>query len=122
MRTALRSLTFVALFIGSAMLPHASEPASVDEEIDFLIGSVGTDGCSLIRNGEKYSTRAARQHLRSKRRRNAHLIDSTESFIHKIASRSATSGDPYLISCRGKPEQNAADWFTAQLAARRSLR
>ena len=88
---------------------------SMNEEIDYLISSVGKDGCKFIRNGHRFQGRDARAHLTSKRRRNAHIIDSTEEFIEKIASQSATSGEPYLINCKGEKQQNAGEWFTTLL-------
>ena len=93
---------------------------SMNEEIDYLISLVGASGCTFIRNGHRINGSVARAHLKSKRRRNAHIIDSTEAFIKKIASQSATSGKPYLISCKGEKRQNAREWFTAMLAQRRN--
>ena len=92
---------------------------AMNEEIDYLISSVGKGGCTFIRNGNKYTGKDARAHLKSKRRRNAHIIDSTEEFIEKIASQSVTSGEPYLIRCKGEDQQNAGAWFTSLLAQRR---
>ena len=91
----------------------------IDEEIEYLISSVGKDGCTFIRNGKKYTGKDARAHLKSKTKRNAHVIDSTQDFIVKIASRSATSGNPYLIRCKGKSQQNAGEWFKELLAQHR---
>lgn len=88
----------------------------MDEEINYLISSVGKSGCRFIRNGRRYSGYDARSRLRSKRRLNSHLIDSTEEFIEKIASRSVRSGKPYLIDCRGEDEQPLGEWLTAVLA------
>ncbi len=87
----------------------------MDDEIDYLISSVGKIGCTFIRNGKRYSGKDARAHLKSKRRRNAHLIDSTEEFIEKIASKSSTSGKVYVISCNGEDQQTAGKWFAAVL-------
>ncbi len=69
------------LLLAFALMPVVSLADTMDEEIDYLISSVGRGGCAFIRNGERYSGRDARAHLRSKRRRNAHLIDSNEEFI-----------------------------------------
>lgn len=91
----------------------------MNDEIDYLIGKVGKSSCIFIRNGKRYSRREARAHLSSKRRRNAHLIDSTEEFIEKIASKSAISGKPYLIRCRGQAEQTAGEWFSTLLGTYR---
>ncbi|MEZ5488992.1 MAG: DUF5329 family protein [Gammaproteobacteria bacterium] len=97
------------------LLPGRAGAEAMDDEIDFLINSVGRDGCNLVRNGRKYSGREAREHLRSKRELNAKLFNSTEGFIEIIASKSATSGNPYLIDCRGQPRQTSNAWFWSLL-------
>ena len=102
-----------------ALIPAVSLAGTMDEEIDYLIDSVGRGGCTFIRNDRRYSGRDAREHLQSKRQRNAQLIDTTEEFIEKIASESSTSGEPYLISCRGQQQQTANEWFTALLEKHR---
>ena len=107
------------LLLALALMPAVSLADTMNQEIDYLIGSVGRNGCTFIRNDRQYSGRDAREHLRSKRRRNARLIDSTEEFIEKIASESSTSGKPYLISCRGQQQQTANEWFTALLEKHR---
>ena len=116
--TPLKSAICGAL-LALGMQAGLSHAESMDEEIDYLIGAVGSDGCTFVRNGERFSARAARAHLRSKRRRNAHLIHSTEEFVQKIASQSATTRKPYLFSCRGEGERSANEWFSALLQQRR---
>ena len=73
----------------------------------------------MASNGNTLSARESRARLRSKAHRNAHLIDSTEEFIEKIASRSATTGRPYLVRCGGVSPTEAGAWFEARLAERR---
>ena len=107
--------TVGATLVAILSFPVASLAETMDEEIDYLISEVGKSGCKFIRNGKRHSGRDARAHLRSKRRLNAHLIDSTEEFIDRIASKSSTSGKPYLISCRGQDRQTANEWFSALL-------
>lgn len=94
----------------------------MDDEIDYLIESFSQSHCIFIRNGKRYTSRDARRHLRSKNRLNSHLIDSTEEFIEKIASRSVTSGKPYLIDCRGADAQPLGDWLAERLADYRNTR
>ena len=103
------------------LMPGDTLADTKDEEIDYLISSVGKSGCTFIRNGRRYSGRDARAHLRSKRRHNAHLIDSTEEFIEKIASKSSMSGKSYLISCKGEEQQTAGEWFTTVLRNYRGI-
>ncbi len=105
-----------AALAAMSMFAATSLADTMNDEIDYLIGEIGSSGCTFMRNGKFLSARFARGHLRSKRRLNAHLIDSTEEFIEKIASRSVTSGKPYLIKCRGQAAQPAGDWFTGLLA------
>ncbi|HJO10955.1 MAG: DUF5329 family protein [Gammaproteobacteria bacterium] len=107
------------LLFAFALMPAVSLADTMDDEIDYLIGSVGRDGCTFIRNNMRYSGREAREHLRSKRERNAQLIGSTEEFIEKIASGSSTSGRPYLIRCRRQQQLTANEWFTALLEEHR---
>jgi len=97
-----------------------SSAESMNYEISRLISSVGRNGCTFIRNGEKYRGRAARDHLRSKKERNEQIIGSTEEFIEKIASESAATGQPYLIQCRGQEERTVSEWFTALLEKNRT--
>ncbi len=103
------------VFLLFALMPAVSVADTMNDEIDYLIDSVGRGGCTFIRNDRKYLGRDAREHLRSKRRLNAQLINSTEEFIEKIASESSTSGAPYLISCRGQQQETAIEWFSALL-------
>jgi len=84
-------------------------------EINRLISSVGRNGCTFIRNGERYRGRAARELLRNKRELNENLFATTEEFITKIASASATIGEPYLVRCRGQEETEVSEWFTVLL-------
>ena len=74
------------------LLPSISTAQSMSYEINRLISSVGRNGCTFIRNGERYRGRAAREHLRNKRELNENLFATTEEFITKIASASATTG------------------------------
>ena len=106
---------FIAAVATAGTATAFADDSSMDAEIDYLISRVGTGGCTFLRNGRVFRGRDARAHLSSKRRRNAHLIDSTEVFIEKIASRSATTGKPYRIRCRKEAQQDAGAWFDALL-------
>lgn len=97
-----------AVTLNSHAAPH-------EDEIQFLIDSIGKDGCRFLRNDRRYSSREARAHLQSKYELNAHYVASAEDFINKIASRSETTGDAYQIRCRDQAELPAADWFSMLL-------
>jgi hypothetical protein len=114
------TVTFCIVCALALALPPAVADTKNDE-ISYLINSVGKNGCVFIRNGERFSGKEAREHLRSKRKLNAHLIHSAEDFIKKIASRSSTSGEPYMIGCRDDELQTANEWFTRLLVLHRSI-
>jgi len=107
--------TAFCVLIALLLMPVATLADTKDDEIDYLISSVGKSGCTFIRNGKRYSGSDARAHLKSKRRHNAHLINSAEDFIQKLASKSSMSGKPYLIRCVGEDQQTANEWFTEVL-------
>lgn len=112
-----RATTLVGAALAAiSLVAGVSLADTMNDEIDYLIEEVGKSGCTFIRNGKYYAGRRARAHLQSKRRLNGHLIDSTEEFIEKIASKSVTSGKPYLIHCKGQDAQTAGEWFSALLA------
>ncbi len=114
---------FLAAVVVLALGPptQAQGPDAVsDAEIRMLIERIGHDGCTLVRNGRRLTASQARRQLRSKYRRNRHLVDSAETFVHRIASASATTGRPYRVRCRGVADEPAGAWFGRQLALLRS--
>ena len=76
-----------------------------------------SSGCRFQRNGTWYDAVAARGHLQRKYdyllKRD--MVDSSEQFIERAASRSSMSGKAYKVSCTGMPEQDASAWFLQQL-------
>lgn len=105
----------IAVFLLPALLPVPTVLAeTMDDEINFLIASVGKDGCRFVRNDRRYNRGSARAHLRSKWELNAQYVNSTEDFITKIASVSVTTGEPYVVRCRDE-ETIAREWFTQRL-------
>ena len=111
-----------SILIAAVLFSGAAGADAMDDEIDYLIHSVGRDGCAFVRNGRRLSGRDARAHLESKRDLNAKIFTTTEQFIARIASKSVTTGDPYLIRCRGEGEKPARVWFTELLKQHRSSR
>jgi hypothetical protein len=103
-----------------AMLPGALPAATMDEEIDYLLATVGASNCTFIRNGKSYAAKSAQDHLQMKRKRGKRYYDSTDEFIDRIASKSSFSGKPYRIQCGDGPEQTATAWFSALLRQRRA--
>ncbi len=111
-------ILLAAIVLALSISPAHAQAPDLEDEIEYLIDSVGRDGCRFLRNDRSFPSRQAREHLRSKWRLNAHLIASTEDFIEKLASSSATTGRPYLVSCRGE-RSPAGQWFFSLLERQR---
>lgn len=99
-------------------LPASAAPsAATQREISGLMQALETSGCRFQRNGSWYDAVAARGHLQRKYdyllKRD--MVDSSEQFIERAASRSSMSGKAYKVSCSGAPEQDASAWFLQQL-------
>lgn len=110
----------LALALASGVA-SAAPSADARREIAQLIGSLDGSQCQFQRNGSWYGPADARLHLQRKYdyllRKDK--VDTAEQFIERAASQSSMSGKPYRIACPGQPEQTAAVWFTARLAALR---
>ncbi len=84
-------------------------------KIDFLLTTVGASDCVFIRNGKEHTARDAEKHLRMKYRRGRKWVNSVESFVGRIATKSSFSGKPYKIRCGESEAQLTADWLRAKL-------
>lgn len=66
-------------------------------KIDYLIDRIRQSPYTFIRNGESYRGGKAAMHLSWKFHRKGAGIKRAVDFIKKIASRSSSSGQPYMI-------------------------
>jgi hypothetical protein len=96
----------------------AEPPARVLLEVNFLLDDVEASRCDFYRNGTWHGSQAAQAHLRSKYQALAgrDLIDTTEQFIEKAASKSSLSGQAYLVRCKGGPAMTSNQWLRDELA------
>jgi hypothetical protein len=98
-------------------LPAFAEPdQAAQAEIAALLTAVGTSGCTFIRNGEPGTAADARAHLERKYRYARKKLDSAETFIERVASKSSTTGRPYLVECPGEPQRPTGEWLFDRLA------
>lgn len=104
--------------LAAIAVPASAAPgAATQREITGLMQALESSGCRFQRNGSWYEAPAARAHLQRKYdyllKRD--MVDSSEQFIDRAASRSSMSGRPYRVACAGVPEQDASAWFLQQL-------
>ena len=78
-----------SLVVLLCLLPlSARADDAVPAEIDYLLSSIGSSDCAFIRNGERYDSRSAEDHLRMKYRRGKRYAPTSEKFIERLASNS----------------------------------
>ena len=103
---------------------QAMPPAGVQVEVDLLLGYIEHSGCEFQRNGSWSDAHAAQAHLHDKY---AYLsardmIDSTEHFIERAATRSSLTGQAYWVRCNGGTPMASQQWLREELARLRSAR
>lgn len=109
----MRVLTLVLLLF---LLPFSARADDeVPAEIDYLLRSVGSSDCTFIRNGERYDSRSAEDHLRMKYRRGKRYAATSEKFIERLASKSYLSKQVYYIECEGEEKIPSGDWLVERL-------
>lgn len=97
-RAVLRLSGAVVLAAGCAGLARAGRSDAEQARIDRLIDAVGKrTELRFIRNGSEYSSENAAAFLRRKLVWTSLDIATCEDFIDKVASRSTTSGEVYLV-------------------------
>lgn len=109
----------VAISLASCL--HTSAFAisdSVRQEVELLLNRLDSkSNCEFKRNGSWHNADRAREHLRTKLdwlvSRN--LVQTTEQFIERAASKSSLTGQDYQVRCPGEKTVTAKQWWQLQL-------
>jgi hypothetical protein len=92
--------------------PTAAEMARIER----LLGALGTRrDLRMIRNGSEYDCDTAVTFLRRKLASMGDEVKTAEDFIERIASRSSTSGKPYLVRLSDGKEITAGEFLRLEL-------
>lgn len=114
-----------ALMLGLLLAPiaRAEPPASVQMEVNFLLGYIEGSGCEFYRNGTWHDSKTAQAHLRDKYKNliTRNLINTTEDFIELAGTESSISGQPYEVRCNGGATVTSNQWLRDELARFRTF-
>jgi hypothetical protein len=90
---------FLFAMAGAVALPALAQPSPAEAaRIERLIQFVESKAdIKFIRNGSEYSCTDAGKFLRGKLDHMGKNLHTAQEFIDQIASKSSTSGEPYLI-------------------------
>jgi Family of unknown function (DUF5329) len=97
MRPSRRVVLFSAALVIAGAVSAGVSPAE-QARIDRLIEFVHTrKDVTFIRNGKDYSCEDAAKFMRSKLKMMGEHVSTAQQFIDQIASKSSTTGQPYLV-------------------------
>lgn len=114
----MRLLSLGLLLCLLPFVAHADDAAPA--EIDFLLETIGGSNCTFIRNGKRYDSVAAEDHLRMKYRKGKRYAPTSEKFIERLASKSYLSKKLYFIECEGDKKIPSGDWLMQRLGEYRA--
>jgi hypothetical protein len=106
-------IQFIGFFL-YVVLCGAASATSTDGEIEHLLKFVANSGCTFERNGSRYASGEARNHIQRKYNHIKNRVKSTEDFIRYAASQSSMSGKQYHATCKGKTI-TSKEWLSTEL-------
>lgn len=109
------SLLSLAVLLGIPPATPAGAGTVAGREIGHLLDAVARSSCAFIRNGTAYPAAEAKAHLERKYSYLRDRVKTAEDFIEHVASRSSTSGRPYLVRCQPGQDRQSAEWFRGEL-------
>ena len=92
-------------------------------EIEGLLSRLQVSACEFNRNGSWYNAAEAKAHLLRKLKylEDRDAVESPEQFIDMAASKSSTSGKPYLVKCGSAAPVHSRSWLRSELKAMRTV-
>ena len=114
-----RCAALVVSLAAVAVSAAADAPADETKKIEALIVHVeGLKDAKFVRNGIEYDAKTAGAFLRGKWDANKATIKTAADFIEQVATKSSTSGKPYLIRTKDGKEHKSGEYLAEQLKKR----
>ena len=108
----------ILFFLGLPGLRAQGLPAAEKAKIESLLAHVGgLQDAKFVRNGKDYDAKTAVKFLRGKWDANEKKIHSASAFIKVAATRSSTTGKPYMIRLKGQTPVPCGEYLAARLKA-----
>jgi hypothetical protein len=111
----MRLFQFLAILLFSTFA-LAAEPKTEDAKIQGLIDHIGgMANAKFYRNGSEYDAKSAAKFLKAKWDKRKKEIHSAEEFIAKVATKSSTTGKPYLIKLEDGKQVECGPYLSGRL-------
>ncbi len=108
------TLTMAFLLFATAALAGTRSEA---ERIEMGIKTIETSKVVFVRNGSEHSAYAAGKFMRGKLKKAGNQVKTFEEFVDKLATKSTTSGLPYLVKLESGTTLPLAQWLREKDAA-----
>jgi hypothetical protein len=93
--------------------PAMTEPQTVE----YLIDSIAKlEGATFIRNDAEHSAATAAALMRYRWNRDKDKLKTAEEFVKELASKSSTTGKPYVIRFKDGTEVKSGEYLLKKLA------
>ena len=116
MRVVRFTILLMAFLIVPSILRGENLPAAEKQKIETLIKEVGgLKDAKFVRNGSTYEPGTAVRFLRGKWDANKFEVKTARDFIDKVATKSGTSGKPYLMRYSDGKEIPSREFLLAEL-------
>jgi Family of unknown function (DUF5329) len=110
------TILLIALVVTPSILRAQNLSATEKQKIEALIKEVGDlKDAKFVRNGSTYEPATAVRFLRGKWDANKFEVESASDFVDKVASKSGTSGKPYLLRFKDGKEMTSREFLLAEL-------
>jgi hypothetical protein len=104
------------LVLLSPLLRAAEGALTEQAKIESLISTIESlNDATFVRNGSEYNAKNAAKFLRGKWDANKEDIKTARDFIDKVATKSSTTGKPYVIRPKGAAEIACAEFLKTAL-------
>jgi len=115
LRTFIRRVLPFLLLLLTLPLASAAD-GNPDAKINGLISHIESlSDATFIRNGKEYTSANAAKFLRGKWDANKKDVKTPADFIDKVATKSSTTGKPYLIRFKDGKETPCGDYLRQRL-------
>ena len=109
-------IALLAILLTPSFLNAQNPPAAEQQKIEALIKHIGDlKDAKFVRNGSTYETATAVRFLRGKWNANKAGVNSARDFIDNVATKSETSGKPYLLRFSDGKEIHSREFLLAEL-------
>jgi len=110
------AVALLAILTAPSFVQAQDLPAPEKQKIETLIKQVGDlKEAKFVRNGSTYAPATAVRFLRGKLDANKADIKTVRDFIDKVATKSGTSGKPYLMRFNDGKEIPSREFLLAEL-------